>query len=152
MEADTTTRIAQLLATGAATVVATSDDAGGAAITRGWGVAVAPDGVITLCVSASTGSPTRANLTANGRIAVTVVDPATYVAMQVKGTAEIIREPNDDDRQLVADHLRRFSDAVATIGLVDVDCMMLGDLVTVGFVVREVADQTPGGDAGRVLA
>ena len=100
MEAETTAQVARLCSTGAATVVATADDAGRAAITRGWGIGISPAGLVTLCVSASASSPTHANLAANGRIAVTLVDPTTYAAMQVKGIAEIVREPNDAEREL----------------------------------------------------
>jgi flavin reductase (DIM6/NTAB) family NADH-FMN oxidoreductase RutF len=152
VEAGTTAWVAQVCASGAATVVATADDEGRAAITRGWGIAMSPERRVTLCVSASAGSPTRSNLTANGRIAVTVVDPTTYAAVQSKGVADIVRDPTDRELEDVATHVRRFSDAVATIGLLDVECMMLGDLVMVEFTAWEIADQTPGGDAGRVLA
>ena len=148
-EAETTAQVARLCSTGAATVVATADDAGGAAITRGWGIGVSPTGLVTLCVSASAGSQTQANLAANGRIAVTLVDPTTYAAMQVKGIAEIVREPNDHERELVADHLRRFSDAVATIGLLDVNDNLDARLVALRRRLAERGDPFQLDRAGR---
>jgi len=94
----------------------------------------------------------RSNLAANGRIAVTVVDPVTYTSAQVKGTVDVVRDPTDAEFDRVEAHMGRFTDAVVTVGVVDADCLMLGDLVAVGFMSAEAYDQTPGGSAGKALA
>jgi flavin reductase (DIM6/NTAB) family NADH-FMN oxidoreductase RutF len=152
VDGGTAARVAQLFATGAAIVVATTDEAGRAAITRGWGGSVSHAGYVTVCVAAPPDSATRSNVRANGRIAVTVVDPTTYASAQVKGIVDTVREPSDAEHDQVEAHVLRFGEAVAGVGLAGAECLMLGDLETVGFRATEVYDQTPGGHAGQALA
>lgn len=144
-------RVAGLFDTGAALVVASVDGQGRPSITRGWGATVSADGYVSLCITAPDGSATRANLGANGRIAVTVVDPTTYGSAQVKGIVDSTLEPTDPQFDRVDAHVRRFAAATATVGIVDGGCLMLGDLVAVGFVATEVYDQTPGATAGKAM-
>jgi flavin reductase (DIM6/NTAB) family NADH-FMN oxidoreductase RutF len=151
VDAGAVLRVAGLFETGAALVVASADAQGRPSITRGWAATVSEDGYVAVCITAPNGSTTRANIAANGRLAVTVVDPTTYGSAQVKGVVDCVREPNDPELDRVEAHARRFSDATATVGIVNADCLMLGDLLAVGFVATEVYDQTPGGAAGKAM-
>ncbi len=92
----------------------------------------------------------RSNLAAKGRIAVTAAHPVTYSSAQVKGTVDVVRDPTDAELDRVKDHLARFVEAAGKVGA-DVECLMLGDLVAVGFLADEAYDQTPGGRAGQAL-
>jgi hypothetical protein len=144
-------RVGELFRSGAI-VVASADVAGRPSITRGWGAAVSAEGYVMVCVTAPNGSAMRSNLEAYGRIAVTVADPATYRSAQLKGIVDVVRDPTEAEFDRVEAHTGGFTDAVATVGMADADCMMLGDLMTVGFGAAEAYDQTPGGRAGQALA
>lgn len=144
--------VAALLETGAAVVVATVDAHGRPSVTRGWGASVSGDGYVVVCLTAPDRSGVRADLATTGRIAVTVVDPLTYASAQLKGTVDALRQPTEAESDLVELHVRRFAESVATVGIADGHCMMLGDLLAVGFHMSEAYDQTPGHRAGRALA
>jgi flavin reductase (DIM6/NTAB) family NADH-FMN oxidoreductase RutF len=152
VDAGAAERVAELFRSGAAIVVASVDVTGRPSITRGWGATVSAEGYVALCISARNESAMRANLAANGRIAVTVVDPETYRSAQVKGIVVAMRDPTEAEFDRVEVHAARFTGAVAAVGLAGAGCMMLGDLVTVGFEAAEAYDQTPGGSAGQALA
>jgi hypothetical protein len=93
----------------------------------------------------------RSNLAAKGRIAVTAAHPVTYSSAQLKGTVDVVRDPADDEFDRVEAHRARFAGAAAEVGATDGECLMLGDLVTVGFRADEAYDQTPGGRPGQAL-
>ncbi|HVX31899.1 MAG TPA: pyridoxamine 5'-phosphate oxidase family protein [Solirubrobacterales bacterium] len=144
----------ELLLAGAATIVATRDAEMRPALTRGWGVALAADGGrLALCVEAPPGSRVRANLEANGEIAVTCSRPTTYRTVQVKGVAEIVGEPDAERLRAVRAQVGAFSAEVAQLGLpADAGEALLADeLLAVTVVPREVFDQTPGPTAGARL-
>ena len=104
-----------------------------------------------VCITARAGSAMRANLAAKGRIAVTAAHPATYSSAQLKGTIDVVRDPTDEEYDRVETHRARFAVAAAEVRANDVECLMLGDLVAVGFMADESYDQTPGGRAGQAL-
>jgi Pyridoxamine 5'-phosphate oxidase len=118
-------------------VAATANAEGRPSITRGWGATISGDGYVVVCLTACTGSVMRSNLAAKGRIAVTAAHPVTYNSAQVKGTVDVVRDPTDDEFDQVKVHQIRFAEAVAELGLTDAECLMLGDLVTVGFRADE---------------
>jgi hypothetical protein len=151
VEAGAAGRVGELFRSGAI-VVASVDVAGRPSITRGWGATVSAEGYVVLCITAPNGSAMRSNLGANGRIAVTIADPATYRSAQVKGIVDVVRDPTEAEFDRVEAHTGGFTDAVAAVGMADADCMMLGDLAAVGFAAAEAYDQTPGGRAGQALA
>ena len=104
-----------------------------------------------VCITARAGSAMRANLAAKGRIAVTAAHPATYSSAQLKGTIDVVRDPTDEEYDRVETPRARFAVAAAEVGANDVECLMLGDLVAVGFMADESYDQTPGERAGQAL-
>lgn len=147
-------RVRELIVAGTATVVATRDEAMRPALTRGWGVAVAADGSeLTLCLEAAEGSAVRANLEANGSVAITCSQPATYRTVQVKGEAVGLAEPSPGQLVAVERHVEAFSAEVEPLGLPPGAGQRLlgGGLVAVRVRPREVFDQTPGPKAGTRL-
>lgn len=143
-------QVGELFRGGAAVVAATADAEGRPSITRGWGPTISPDGYVVVCLTACTGSVMRSNLAAKGRIAVTAAHPVTYSSAQVKGTVDVVRDPTEAELDRVKAHLVRFVESAGKVGA-DVECLMLGDLVTVCFTADEAYDQTPGGRAGQAL-
>lgn len=151
MDAGVAERVGELFGGGAAVVAATASAEGRPSITRGWGPTISGDGYVVVCLTACTGSVMRSNLAAKGRIAVTAAHPVTYSSAQVKGTVDVVRDPTDAEFDRVKVHQARFAGAAAEVGATDAECLMLGDLVTVGFMADEAYDQTPGGRAGQAL-
>src|SRR5215471_10843945 len=83
---------------GVAVGVATRDEELRPEFARGWGPGVSPDGrSVTLCVSAPEGSRMRANLEGNGAVAVGFCPPTVARAVQLKGVALVVGEPQPDD-------------------------------------------------------
>jgi hypothetical protein len=82
---------------------------------------------------------------------VTAAHPVTFSSAQVKGVIDVVRDPTDDELDLAEAHWARFAGAADEVGATDAECLMLGDLVTVGFRADEAYDQTPGGRAGQAL-
>jgi hypothetical protein len=151
MDAGVAERVGELFSGGAAVVAATANVEGRPSITRGWGVTISPEGYVVVCLTARAGSAMRSNLAVKGRIAVTAAHPVTYSSAQVKGTIDVVRDPTDTEFDLVKAHQTRFAEAAASVGAADAECLLLGDLVAIGFMTTEVYDQTPGGRAGQAL-
>lgn len=140
------------LQSGLAIVVATRDDELRPEIARGWGLELDRDRA-TLCLGVPPGSRSRANLEANGAVAVTCSRPSTYRTVQLKGASVELREPDERQRTLVRRHLEAFVEEVRAVGVRPEGARtFLGtDLCSVTFVVHEVYDQTPGEQAGQPL-
>ena len=140
---------------GVAVGVATRDDDLRPEFARGWGPEVSADGrSLTLCVPAPEGSRMRANLEQNGAVAVGFSPPTIARAVQVKGVATLVGEPEAADLERVDKHVRSF---VAEAELIGAPAelsqrMFVGTgLVAIQFSIDEVFDQTPGPTAGRRL-
>lgn len=141
-----------MMRNGVAIVVATTDEGGRPSLTRGWGPSCDQDAaVMSLMVTAPSGSSTLANLESNGAIAVTVSEPLTYETVQLKGRVEFVGAPSEDDRVAVLEHVDRFVTAVSQLGIVGGDQLFGGDLRLVRFTVDQRYDQTPGDRAGKQL-
>jgi hypothetical protein len=144
-------QVAEQLAGGVATIVATRDEHMRPSIARGWAISVSADGTeVTLCVGAPPGSRMRSNLDSNGAIAVTCSRPTTYRTVQLKGQVAALREPGPAQLQAANDHAEAFSLEAEELGLPPGSGQRLMDpgLVVVSFNLREVYDQTPGPNAG----
>jgi hypothetical protein len=140
---------------GVAVGVATRDDDLRPEFARGWGQEVSAGGrSVTLCVSAPEGSLMRANLERNGAVAVGFSPPTIARAVQVKGVATVVGEPDAADLERVERHVRSF---VAEAGRIGAPAelsqrMFVGaGPVAIQFSIDEVFDQTPGPTAGRRL-
>ena len=140
---------------GVAVGVATRDDDLRPQFARGWGPEVSADGrSVTLCVAAPEGSRMRANLEQNGAVAVGFSPPTIARAVQLKGVATVVGEPDAADLERVERHLRSFVAEAERIGAPPelARRMFVGaGLVAVQFSIDEVFDQTPGPTAGRRL-
>jgi hypothetical protein len=140
---------------GVAVGVATRDDDLRPEFARGWGPEVSADGrSLRLCVPAEAGSPMRANLDGNGAVAVGFSPPTIARAVQVKGVATWVGEPEAADHERVERHVRSFVAEAERIGAPrELSRRMFAGtgLVAVVFLIDEVFDQTPGPTAGRRL-
>jgi hypothetical protein len=140
---------------GVAVGVATRDDELRPEFARGWGPEVSADREsLTLCVSAPVGSRMRANLESNGALAVGFSPPTIARAVQVKGVALHVDEPEAADLERVERHVSSFVAEAERVGApAELSRRMFvgAGLVTVRFAVDELFDQTPGPTAGRRL-
>jgi hypothetical protein len=96
----------------------------------------------------------RANLERNGAVAVGFSPPTIARAVQVKGVAGAVGEPEADDLERVERHLGLFVAEAERIGApAELPRRMFAStgLVAVKFSIDEVFDQTPGPTAGRRL-
>jgi len=147
--------VVELIHGGVAVGVATRDDDLRPAFARGWGPKVSEDGrSVTLCVSAPEGSRVRANLEQNGAVAVGFSPPTIARAVQVKGVATVVGEPEAADLERVERHFRAFVAEAARVGApreLSQRMFVRTGLVALQFSIDEVFDQTPGPTAGRRL-
>ena len=147
--------VVEFIQGGVAVGVATRDGDLRPEFARGWGPEVSADGrSLRLCVTAPEGSRMRTNLERNAAIAVGFSPPTIARAVQVKGVATVVREPEADDLERVERHVGLFVAEAARIGApaeLSRRMFVRSGLVLVGFSIDEVFDQTPGPTAGRRL-
>jgi len=140
---------------GVAVGVATRDDDLRPEFARGWGPRVSADTrSLSLCVAAPEGSRVRANLEQNGALAVGFSPPTIARAVQVKGVATVVGEPDAADLERVERHVGLFIAEAERVGApAELSRRMFvgTGLVAVAFSIDEVFDQTPGPTAGRRL-
>jgi hypothetical protein len=140
---------------GVAVGVATRDDDLRPEFARGWGPEVSADGrSLRLCVAAPEGSRVRANLERNGAVAVGFSPPTIARAVQVKGVATVVGEPEAADLERVERHARSFVTEAERVGApaeLSRRLFVGTGLVAVEFSIDEMFDQTPGPTAGRRL-
>ena len=139
---------------GVAVGVSTRDEDLRPEFARGWGPEVSADGrSLRLCVAAA-GTRVRANLERNGAVAVGFSPPTIARAVQVKGVATQVGEPDAADLERVERHVRSFVAEAERIGArADRARRMFvrTGLVSIQFSIDEAFDQTPGPTAGRRL-
>lgn len=140
---------------GVAVAVATRDDLLRPELARGWGPEVAADGrSLRLLVPAPVGSRMRANLEGNGAVAIGFSPPTIARALQVKGTATLVGEPEVKDLECAERHFVAFEAETGMIGApahVPGRMFARSGLIVLALQVDEVFDQTPGPTAGRRL-
>jgi hypothetical protein len=140
---------------GVAVGVASRDEDMTPEFARGWGPQVSADGrSLRLCVTAPEGSRMRANLEQNGAVAVGFSPPTIAQAVQVKGVAVHVAEPEAADLERVERHVQTFVAEAERIGAPPELSrrMFVGlGLVAIVFSIEEVYDQSPGPTAGRRL-
>src|SRR5262249_32308195 len=119
------------------------------------GPEVSADGrSLRMCVTAAEGSRMRANLELNGAVAVGFSPPTIARAVQVKGVATVMGEPQAADLERGERHVRSLGAEAERIGPpVELSRRMFvgTGLVAIQFSIDEVFDQTPGPTAGRRL-
>lgn len=147
--------VVEFIQSGVAAGVATRDDDLKPEFARGWGPRVSADGrSLRICVTAPQGSPMRANLEQNAAVAIGFSPPTIARAVQVKGRATAVGEPDTDDLEQAERHFGLFEAETAQIGAPpDVPKRMFprAGLAAFDCSIDEVFDQTPGPTAGRRL-
>ena len=140
---------------GVAVGVATRDDDLKPEFARGWGPEVSADGrSVRLCLSAPEGSRMRMNLERNGAVAVGFCPPTVARAVQLKGVATVVGEPEADDLERAERHFGMFAAQTAQIGApahFPERMFSRSGLYAVQFSIDELFDQSPGPTAGRRL-
>jgi len=146
--------IEEFLASGVVTLIGTGDAAGRPHAAIGWAPRASGSGA-TLDVFLDTvrAEQTLANLADNGRIAVTMMHPSSYRALQLKGTFRDSGTPGAVDNEWVQQQREAF---VASASLVGDPPSVLRNLwfdevIRVTFAVEGAFNQTPGPEAGRPL-
>jgi len=118
----------RMIAFGAFVMVATANDAGRTAVTRGWALSVMAGGRVELCIIAADDSEVRSNVDSTGQVAVVVMQPQDYTSVQLKGVASVVRPLGSDDKARVDAHLAKAVDATKFVGLEAAEAFMLGEL------------------------
>jgi hypothetical protein len=96
----------------------------------------------------------RSNLEANGAAALGFCPPPIAKALQLKGVAAVLGEPDRDDLERVEQHVRAFRANAERVGLPPAVAGRIFDgsaLVLISVSIDEGFDQTPGPTAGRRL-
>ena len=96
----------------------------------------------------------RSNLEANGAAALGFSPPTIAKAVQLKGVAVVLGEPDPDDLERVERHVRAFEAQCARIGAPPEVAARMFDgsaLLLISVAIDEGFDQTPGPTAGRRL-
>jgi len=149
----------RLVSEGPVVVVGTCDAARVPDVSRGWGFRVSPAANgIDVCVYDASAGRALANLTEHAYAAVTVTSPTTYRSFQVKGRA-LVSDCDNHDAERVADHQRRFVEAVASIGLqadlavrfFEQERNASSTMKRIHIELEALFDQTPGPGAGTRL-
>ena len=150
-----TPELVDFIHSGVAVGVASRDGSMRPAFARAWGPQVSADlRSLTVCVSAAEGSPTRSNLEANGMAALGLCPPTIAKAVQLKGVAMVLGEPDPDDLERAQRHVDAFVAECARIGVGPEVAARMFDgsaLVLISVAIDEGFDQTPGPTAGRRL-
>jgi len=96
----------------------------------------------------------RANLESNGAVAVGFCPPTVARAVQLKGVATVVGEPEADDLERAERHFGMFAAETAQIGApahFPERLFARSGLFAIKFSIDEVFDQSPGPTAGRRL-
>jgi hypothetical protein len=155
-----TNDLKQIAEAGVAAIVGTRNRDRVPEMVRGWGIRVLLDGRhLDVCIAECTGRSTLDNLADNHALALTVVIPTTYRALQFKGRVIEISAPFPEDLEQVERHREGFVSAVGSIGVprhlavrvFSVEEAVSPALVKLRLAVDEIFDQTPGPQAGSRL-
>jgi hypothetical protein len=150
-----TPELVEFIHSGVAVGVASRDELMRPVFARAWGPQVSADRrSLTVCVSAVGGSAMRANLEGNGAAALGFCPPTIAKAVQLKGVAVVLGDPNADDLERVERHVHAFEAECARIGAPPEVATRMFDgsaLVLISVAIDEGFDQTPGPTAGRRL-
>jgi hypothetical protein len=123
---------------------------GAPTVGRAWGLRVDRGRLVRAVVGAE--SATAMHLRAAGRIAVLIVDLATYRSVQMKGTVTAAEAAGRADQDVYTAYVAEFRAALLAAGrTTPLDAALPASIVAVTIDVDATFDQTPGPDAGRRL-
>ena len=110
--------VAEALTLGVACVVATRDEQLRPEIARAFGISLDREaGRIEVCVRGEPDCPTLANLRSNGRMAMNITRPTTYLSLQFKGHATVLGPPTPEQLARAEAHLGRFAAEAVQVGV-----------------------------------
>jgi hypothetical protein len=147
--------LAEFLETGIAAIVGSTDGENRPSMTHAWGLRLAPDSrTLAFFVEAVRSKTLLANVTTNGRLAVTFANPVSYRSIQLKGRCIDTRPATPDDERWIEAQFARFVASTALVG--DPPELMQrmmsgGPFRRFDMTIDSSFDQTPGPDAGRAL-
>jgi len=147
--------IVELIASGVDVYVGTRDGSLEPESMMAMGVRAHPDrATLTVHLPAALAEATRRNLEANGEIAVTLIRPSDFKAVQVKGRAGAIRPSNELDREIQSIFRAALVEQFETVGIPRSTTRRLvwWPSLAVEVHVRDVFTQTPGPRAGEPLS
>lgn len=146
-------RLDQFLGVGVAIMVATRDDTNRPHVTRGWGARWDPaGGNLDLFITVSEDLHVVSDLEANGAIAVTIVRPTNYLAVQIYGQVAWIGDVSGEDRERIDASIDRFVAEVTPIGMPPSVRLVAGErFVAIRVEIQQCFEQTPGPRAGSAL-
>ena len=144
---------------GGVSIVAASRDAGNApSIARGRGCRVSADGrAVTILLAVSQAGRLLADIGASGAIAVVFSEPSSHRTVQLKGNDARVVAGARDYADLVVGYRAALAADLNRIGFGDAYVQALlyadaADLVAVTFTPAAAFTQTPGPNAGALLA
>jgi hypothetical protein len=134
----------------AAQTIGTADTSCAPTIGRAWGLRVRQGHLVRALIGAD--AATTGNLQPGTRIAVLLIDVATYRSVQLKGSIVGVEPPVASDHDVYDVYVAEF---VAALRAADrhtsIDEVLPAQLVVVTIDADAVFDQTPGPGAGRSL-
>jgi hypothetical protein len=134
----------------AAQTIGTADAARAPTVGRAWGLRVRHGHLVRALIGAD--DATTPNLRVGARVAVLLVDVATYRSVQLKGSVVDVEAPTASDHDVHEVYVAEF---VAALRAADrhtsPDGALPAQLVSVTIDVDAAFDQTPGPGAGRAL-
>lgn len=134
--------------------LATRDARNRPMIARGSGGRTLPAAdLVEVAVSAFLWPETVANIEANGTLAATFVDPASYRAYQLKGRATV-RQADRDDRARADAYVARAAAILMDLGVAPEPIrywLTAREVVIASLTVDRIFEQTPGPRAGTVV-
>lgn len=146
----------RFLESGLVVLVATRNEALEPFVTRGWGVLVHDDDRrrLSLSIPRASSARTLADLAANGRVAVSLGDQASFRAVQIKGRSVAVADADTSALERATEQFTRFAEQAAQLGVPPhlAQALFTTDLVSFTLVAEEVFDQTPGPGAGKKVA
>lgn len=122
-------------------------------LTRAAGARLGADGLLRVALPMPEAHAAFVNLAQNGVIALSVVQPTTYVTLQIKGCdARAIEWPQM--HEVARQHLREFERELELVGIKDFAARAWShhSFQAIAFTPEEMFDQTPGPHAGRPVS
>jgi hypothetical protein len=150
-----TSDVTTFVHSGVAVIVASANAELVPALTRGAAPRVAADRrTIDVFVGRAQSRVCLTNLAPGRPIAVTLVDPTDYGALQIKGLSAGHRDADDEDRDWHDRYWSLFMANMQRVGIVPARAKRLSvsDIVRLTFAPTAIFHQTPGPGAGRQIA
>jgi general stress protein 26 len=114
-------------------------------------------GTVTVYLARRQAAQMLRDIAANGRIAVMFSEPATHRTVQLKAAAATCRDATGDDRATLDRYLAAMEEEIERVGYPPrltraMLACRLDDLVAITFAPAQVFEQTPGPQAGKLMA